>query len=197
MGVIKISKLKMWPADQVERRPIADLIPAARNARTHNNTQIAQIAASLEEWGWTNPVLIDEMDRIIAGHGRILAAQALGWPEVPVMVAVGWTDAQKRAYIIADNKLALNADWDEELLTTELNELRSQAYDIGVIGFDTEELGALLDISAKIREETEPLKPKRFMRVLVSVPVDVAISAKEVLDKLATVPGIEIDYGAN
>jgi ParB-like chromosome segregation protein Spo0J len=98
-----------WPADRVERRSINALIPYARNARTHSDAQVAQIAASMKEWGWTNPVLIDEEGGIIAGHGRVLAARKLGLTEAPVMVAEGWTEAQKRAYVIADNQLALNA----------------------------------------------------------------------------------------
>src|SRR5450631_1478974 len=112
-----------WPADHVERRPLASLIPYARNARTHSAAQVAQIAASIREWGWTMPVLADEAGGLIAGHGRVLAAQKLGLADVPVMVARGWTDAQKRAYVLADNKLALNAGWDEELLAVELSDL--------------------------------------------------------------------------
>jgi ParB-like chromosome segregation protein Spo0J len=99
-----------WPADKVERRPIAKLIPAARNARTHSDEQVAQIAASIKEWGWTVPVLCDEDGVLIAGHGRVLAARQLGLTDVPVMTATGWSDAKKRAYLIADNKLPLNAD---------------------------------------------------------------------------------------
>lgn len=87
-----------WPADKVERRAVADLIPYARNARTHSDEQVGQIAASIKEWGWTVPVLIDEDGGIIAGHGRIMAAHRLDIEDVPCMVAVGWTDAQKRAY---------------------------------------------------------------------------------------------------
>ena len=82
-----------WPADRVERRPIGSLIPYARNARTHSDAQVAQIAASMQEWGWTNPVLVDDKGTIIAGHGRVLAARKLGFTDVPVMVAEGWTDA--------------------------------------------------------------------------------------------------------
>jgi ParB-like chromosome segregation protein Spo0J len=104
---------QQWPADAVERRPLASLVPAARNARTHSDEQVAQIAASIGEWGWTVPVLVDEAGTIIAGHGRVLAAAKIGLSDVPVMVARGWTDAQKRAYVIADNKLAENAGWDE------------------------------------------------------------------------------------
>jgi hypothetical protein len=112
-----------WPADRVERWPIDRLIPFAKNARTHTPAQIAEIAASIREWGWTSPVLADEDGSLIAGHGRILAARQLDITEIPVMVARGWTDAEKRAYRIADNKLALNAGWDPELLLLELGEV--------------------------------------------------------------------------
>lgn len=126
---------QQWPADRVERRPIDSLIPYARNSRTHSEEQVAQIAASMREWGWTNPVLIDEDGGIIAGHGRILAARKLGLKEVPVMVAAGWTEAQKRAYVIADNQLALNAGWDTEMLSAELRGLDEDGFDLGLLGF--------------------------------------------------------------
>ena len=129
--------------DKIERRPIGSLIPYARNARTHSDAQIQQIAASMREWGWTNPVLVDEAGGIIAGHGRVLAAQRLQVSEVPVIVASGWTDAQKRAYIIADNKLALNAGWDNELLALEFGELQDLGFDLDLTGFDAGELEAL------------------------------------------------------
>jgi DNA modification methylase len=132
-----------WPADAVERRAIASLVPHARNARTHSDEQVAQIAASIREWGWTTPVLVDEAGGIIAGHGRVLAARKLGIEEAPVMVARGWTDAQKRAYVLADNKLALNAGWDEELLAVELSDLAASAFDMTLIGFSADELAAL------------------------------------------------------
>src|SRR5690348_1229525 len=108
--------MQPWPADTIERSPLERLVPYARNARTHSDTQVAQIAASIREWGWTTPALIDESGMLIAGHGRVLAARKLGLAEIPVMVARGWTEAQKRAYVIADNKLALNAGWNLELL---------------------------------------------------------------------------------
>src|SRR6478752_10203466 len=133
-----------WPADAVERRPVAALVPYARNARTHSPEQVAQIAASIREWGWTVPVLIDEAGTIIAGHGRVLAAQSLGIAEVPVMIAAGWSEAQKRAYVIADNKLALNAGWDAELLPVELGDLKELGFDLGLTGFGELELGKLL-----------------------------------------------------
>jgi DNA modification methylase len=136
--------LTEWPADAVERRPVSSLTPYARNARTHSDAQVAQIAASIREWGWTVPVLVDETGMLIAGHGRVLAAQRLGVPEVPVMVARGWSEAQKRAYVLADNKLALNAGWDSDLLRVELSDLQEGGFDLGLAGFEATELEALL-----------------------------------------------------
>ena len=105
---------------------------------------MAQIAASIREWGWTTPVLVDEAGGLIAGHGRVMAARKLGIAEVPVMVARGWSEAQKRAYVLADNKLALNAGWDEELLRVELADLRGMGADLSLIGFGEDELASLL-----------------------------------------------------
>jgi hypothetical protein len=132
-----------WPADKVERRPIDALIPYARNARTHSEEQVAQIAASIREWGWTVPVLVDEAGGIIAGHGRVLAARKLGLAEVPVMVAAGWSEAQKRAYVLADNKLALNAGWDTAMLAEELKGLADLGFDAALTGFSADELAEL------------------------------------------------------
>ena len=143
-GVRGIAVDQSWPADRVERWPIDRLLPYARNARSHSAVQVDQIAASMREWGWTNPVLVDEDGMIIAGHGRIEAARKLGLPEAPVMVATGWSEAKKRAYVIADNKLALNAGWDEELLAAELTDLRDLAFDLDLVGFDAAELRRLL-----------------------------------------------------
>jgi ParB-like chromosome segregation protein Spo0J len=115
------------PADKVERRPVAELVPYARNARTHSPARVAKIAVSIQEWGWTNSVLVDESGSIIAGHGRVLAARKVGIVDVPVMVASSWTEAQRRAYVLADNRLALDAGWDEDLLRSELVELGGSA----------------------------------------------------------------------
>lgn len=140
-----------WPADKVRRRPVASLTPYARNARTHSEAQIGQIAASIREWGWTMPILVDEVGGIIAGHGRVLAAQRLGLKSVPTMEARGWSEAQKRAYVLADNKLTLNAGWDEELLRLELGDLKFSGFDLDLTGFSGDELAAYLS------EETEGL----------------------------------------
>jgi DNA modification methylase len=137
-------KKKEWPADKVERRLVADLIPYARNARTHSDAQIAQIAASVNEWGWTTPVLVDEAGSIIAGHGRVMAARKLGLADVPVMVASGWSEAQKKAYVLADNQLALNAGWDIDLLKVEVGDLDAEGFNLDLIGFDDKLLADLL-----------------------------------------------------
>ncbi len=134
------SEARPWPADRVERWPLDRLVPYVRNARTHSEEQVAQIAASMREWGWTNPVLVDEGGMIIAGHGRVLAARKLGIGEVPVMIARGWSEAQKRAYVLADNQLALNAAWDGKLLAVEISDLRAAEFDINLIGFSAQEL---------------------------------------------------------
>ena len=132
-----------WPADRVERRSVASLVPYARNARTHSAEQVDQIAASIREWGWTVPVLVDEQNGLIAGHARVLAAKKLGLTEIPVMVASGWSEAQKRAYVLADNKLAMNAGWDDNLLKIELADLQALNFDLGLTGFSFDEIATL------------------------------------------------------
>ena len=134
-----------WPANKVEMRNVSEFVPYANNSRTHSPQQIDQIAASINEWGWTIPVLVDEKGMLIAGHGRIMAAQKLGIEQVPTMIATGWTEAQKKAYVIADNKLALNADWDGEMLKLEIDNLKDMKFDISLIGFDDIEIGKLFD----------------------------------------------------
>src|SRR6202162_2871624 len=131
-------------ATHIELWPIDRLIPFARNPRTHSDAQIAQTAASIAEFGFNNPILVDTNNGIIAGHGRLLAAQNLGLVEVPVIVLDHLTETQKRAYIIADNQLALNAGWDEELLRVELAALQEDDFNVSLIGFEDEELARLL-----------------------------------------------------
>jgi ParB-like chromosome segregation protein Spo0J len=157
------------PADKVERWKIEKLVPYARNARTHSDEQVGQIAASIKEWGWTTPILVDEDGSIIAGHGRTLAAQRLQMTEVPVMVAKGWSDAKKRAYVLADNKLAMNAGWDNEMLRLELGELQGMEFDLDLTGFTAEEIAAFqFDDNAEaempeLRDgEKEPFQQKTF-----------------------------------
>lgn len=154
---------------KIETRSINDLIPYARNARTHSDEQVAQIAASLKEFGWTNPILIDGDNGIIAGHGRLMAARKLrdsgasiaNWAnhaDVPVISLAHMTDTQKRAYIIADNKLALNAGWDDELLRVELDELHAVGFDLEVVGFSGDELSHILydEVGEAAKPSVEP-----------------------------------------
>lgn len=130
--------------EAIEHVAIEALIPYARNARTHSAEQVAQLAASMREFGWTNPVLIDEVGGIIAGHGRVLAARSLGMTAVPCIRLAHLSDAQKRALVLADNKLAENAGWDEELLAEELRALMTMGFDPLLTGFDDDEIQALL-----------------------------------------------------
>jgi len=164
--------MKQNPADKVEQWSIDRLIPYANNARTHSADQVAQIAASIKEWGWTTPVLVDETGSIIAGHGRTLAARLLKMTEIPVMVADGWSDAKKRAYIIADNKLALNAGWDNEMLALELGEIGELGFDLDLTGFTADEIAALMPEQIEpglTDEDAVPEVPEQPVTVLGDV----------------------------
>lgn len=132
-------------ANSLHHKKTADLIPYVNNSRTHSEAQVKQVAASIKEFGFTNPILIDDQNMIIAGHGRVMAAEKLGLDAVPCLVLEGLTEAQKKAYVIADNKLALNSGWDEDLLRVELEGLKDLEFDIDVIGFDADELALLLE----------------------------------------------------
>ncbi|MFH8134201.1 ParB/Srx family N-terminal domain-containing protein [Pantoea osteomyelitidis] len=129
---------------QVKYLHLEALIPYARNARTHSTEQVEQLAASIQEFGWTNPVLVDESGEIIAGHGRVMAAEQLAIDEVPCITLAGLSDVQKRAYRLADNRLPLNAGWDEFLLKNELVDLQAENFDLLLAGFDDRELDDLL-----------------------------------------------------
>lgn len=139
-----MSDLNARMAERIELWPVNKLVPYARNPRTHSAEQVNQIAASIVEFGFLNPILVDTTAGIIAGHGRLQAAKQIGLAQVPVVVLDHLTEAQKRAYVIADNKLALNAGWDDELLRTEMAELAAQDFDMPVIGFSDDELADLL-----------------------------------------------------
>lgn len=126
-------------------RQTSDLIPYVNNSRTHSDEQVAQVAASIKEFGFTNPILIDEDDSIIAGHGRLMAAKKLSLDEVPTIILAGLTEAQKKAYVIADNQLALNSGWDLDKLGVELERLTELDFDIDLLGFDDDFLAGLLE----------------------------------------------------
>src|SRR5438105_3056036 len=130
---------------KIEHRSVDGLIPYAKNARTHSDAQVAEIAASIRAFGWTNPILIDGENGIVAGHGRLLAARKLGLVSVPVIELAGMSDAQKRAYLLADNKLALNAGWDEEMLAAEVADLEAMGVDLTLAGFEEVEIEKLID----------------------------------------------------
>ena len=153
----------------VEYRPVAALIPYARNARTHSDAQVAQIAASIREFGWTNPVLVDGANGIIAGHGRVLAARKLEQPDVPVIELAHLTEPQKRAYVLADNKLAERAGWDVDLLRLELGDLNAEGFNVDLTGFDAFELGELLDLDPMGGEQARTTLAERFMVAPFSV----------------------------
>ena len=165
-----------WPADRVERRAVADLLPYARNARTHSEAQVAQLVASIGEWGWTVPVLVDEAGTIIAGHGRVMAAKQMGLAEVPVMVARGWTEDQRRAYVLADNRLALNAGWDTELLKVELGELNVADFDLALLGFGEGELADLLAVESE--GLTDPDEAPSVSKIALSRLGDIWVCGK-------------------
>ena len=130
---------------EIVYKKINELKPYENNSRTHDESQIKQICESIKEYGWTNPVLIDEKGMIIAGHGRVEAGKKLDIKEVPCIVLSGLTEAQKKAYVIADNKMALNAGWNEELLKTELENLKELDFDLELTGFSKKELDKLFD----------------------------------------------------
>ncbi len=142
----------------VEHRPVADLIPYARNARTHSDAQVAEIAASIRAFGWTNPILVDGENGIIAGHGRLLAARKLKLGTVPVIELSGLSEVQKRAYILADNRLALNAGWDDDLLAAEIADLDALGFDLSLAGFGDGEVGRLIDL---FQQGSAPSFPRR------------------------------------
>lgn len=132
-------------SQKIENIATAELIPYARNSRTHSDEQVAQIMASIREFGFTAPVLIDEANMILAGHGRQVAAIRMELETVPCLRLSHLTDAQKRAYVIADNRLALNADWDSEMLAVELSDLHADEFDMALLGFDVDELATFLE----------------------------------------------------
>lgn len=144
-----------------------DLIPYENNSRTHDETQVQQIISSIEEFGFTNPILIDEQNMIIAGHGRLMAAQRLHLEEVPTIVLKNLTEAQKKAYIIADNKLALNAGWDYELLKKEIMIL-SDDINLNLLGFDEQELANIIDELESIEPLLEEQPYKEVFNIVVN-----------------------------
>jgi DNA modification methylase len=196
-------------------RPLGALIPYARNPRTHSDAQVAQIAASIREFGWTNPVLVDAENGIIAGHGRVLAARKLGLEQAPVIELAQMSEAQKRAYVLADNQLALNAGWDDELLRLELADLSELGFDLGLIGFGEGELERLLAEGKKglIEDDEAPPPPEdpvskpgdlwllgdhRLLCGDATVTADVErVLGGQLADMSFTDPPYNVDYGSS
>lgn len=196
----------------LEHLQLDDLIPFAKNSRTHSGEQVAQIAASIKEFGFTNPVLIDNDGGIIAGHGRVMAARKLKLKEVPCIRLGHLTDAQKRAYVIADNKLALNAGWDDEMLKLELGDLKELNFDLSLTGFSTDEINALLTpdvVEGLTDEDAVPEVPEEPVTRLGDVWIlgnhrlmcgdSTSVDAVEKLMDVATVDMVYTDppYGIN
>jgi len=150
------------PFPQYKTAKVADLIPYARNSRTHSEAQVAKIAASIKEFGFLNPIITDGDNSIIAGHGRVLAAQKLGLENLPVIEAAHLSEAQRRAYVIADNRLALDAGWDNELLKVELQDLDSQGFDLLLTGFELGELTSLFDEPVAPDSSTQEIDPNDY-----------------------------------
>ena len=161
--------------------PTADLLPYAMNSRTHSDDQVAQIAASIKEFGFTNPILIDDQETIIAGHGRLMAAKKLKLNEVPTITLGGLTEAQKKAYVIADNKLALNAGWDADVLKLEIESLAEMDFDLALLGFDDIELSKMFD------DEEIELQQENYSEVFnVIVECDDESEQEKIFNRLDT-----------
>lgn len=180
-------------SDKTEFPPIktvlvSDLIPYARNSRTHSDEQVSQIAVSIREFGFLNPIIIDGDNGIIAGHGRVLAAQKLGLESLPCVEASHLSDAQRRAYVITDNKLALNAEWDFEMLKIELSDLELSGFDISLTGFDDDEMIKLLGDG--IDEPKAPMEDeyKEVYEVVVSCCDE---SEQEAIFQMMTAKGLK------
>jgi DNA modification methylase len=201
---------------EIRITPVDNLIPYARNARTHSDEQVAQIAASIREFGFTNPILTDGERGVIAGHGRLAAARKLGLKEVPVIELAYLTDTQKKAYILADNRLAMNAGWDDELLKLELTELKDADFDLDLMGFTSDELdrlingdagGGLTDDDAVPETPMEPVSRPGDLWILgnhrllcgdSTMLSDVEkLMGSELADMAFTDPPYNVDYGNN
>ena len=177
-----------------EIRKLKDLIPYVNNSRLHSDKQINQIAASIKEFGFTNPILIDELGGVIAGHGRILAAEKLKITEAPCIILEGLTEAQKKAYVIADNQLALNADWDLDMLRLEVEGLEEMNFDLTLLGIESDAIEKLLDIEAELPTlpdgDKNPFQQKTF-----TLHDEQANTLDDALAKAKKEPGI--DTGVN
>ena len=164
-----------WPSLNVTLMKVEEITPYDKNSRTHSAEQVDQIAQSIVEWGFTMPILIDEEKTIIAGHGRLMAAKKLGIKEAPVMTAKGWTEAQKKAYVIADNKLALNSEWNPAMLASEIEDIAKLDFNIDKIGFDSDEISKIFSEVDGIELDTEPKVDNELEEITVKFSPEVKI----------------------
>lgn len=181
----------------VEYRATAGLIPYARNARTHSDAQVAQIAASIKEFGFTNPVLVDGENGIIAGHGRVLAAQLLSMATVPTIALRHLSETQRRAYVLADNKLALNAGWDAQMLALEFGELEGLGFDLALTGFDETELVKLVgmgDVGTVDMPDLPSGERQPFQQMTFTLGDAQAVQVRSAMD-VAAAMGAFVDTG--
>lgn len=186
------------PEFRDEEREVADLVPAAHNSRHHSEEQVVRMMRSIEEFGWTHRVLIDEADGIIAGHRRVLAASRLALVRIPVRVAIGWTEEQKRAYLIADNRLAEGSSWDESMLAQELADLVDSEFDATLTGFSDSEIAKILDpgeAPAIAEIHTGPVTDRFWISIRGPLEHQAAVLdvVKAAVDKIFDV---ELDVGA-
>lgn len=182
----------------IEMIATAELIPYVRNARTHSESQVAQIAGSIQEFGFCNPVLIDATNGIIAGHGRVMAAQLLKLESVPCLRLSHLTDAQKRAYVLADNRIALSSGWNQELLDEELKRLANDEFDTALLGFDEDEL--LKSLGMVEEPELQPLTimaPPKMTWVLIGIPTTQFGDINEAVELISSLESTIVEMTAN
>ncbi len=199
-----------WAADEVEARPLAELLPYAANARVHSAEQVQQIAASITEYGFVNPVIVDEKGEIIAGHGRVMAARRLNLATVPVIVRPGLTDLQKRGLRLADNKIALNSAWDETMLAKELAALGQESFNLGLTGFKQNEIEDLMAFAEDQAGDADGGQangvPKSMVRtaeinptfwISVEGPFASQAEALHAIKALSAIPGVQVASNLN
>ncbi len=187
-----------WIADKIEKWDTSRLKGYKNNPRTHSGEQVEQIAASITEFGFTNPILAGSDGVIVAGHGRLAAAHRLGLKEVPVVVLDHLTPTQRQALIIADNRIAENAGWDLAMLATELDLINTDGFDLSLTGFSDEEAAAIIDPAETVAEKTERIRPIDYTRILISIPIGVEIGDDfdGIMRRIVQLGG-EVDYGGN
>jgi ParB-like chromosome segregation protein Spo0J len=177
-------------------KKVADLIPYEHNARVHSEDQINKLVASIKEFGFTSPILVDENNGVIAGHGRLIAAKRHGLDDVPTICLEHLSEGQRKAYILADNKLALESFWDDELLATSFSEITKLNFSLDATGFDLDEIKKILNIPEELKEVTENINPIKKTRILISINTDSKINIDEIIGKLIR-DGCEVDYSGN